>query len=96
MSEFAATYASVELRDIPGAGEVSGHAPDTPLGLLPETVARVVIVRSLRHAAQSEAFTGWAERQQEAGLTQLRCTRDRLPTVGAVPLVSWLPFLAPV
>ena len=96
IAEFGATYAAVPLQDIPGADEVPGVAPETPLALLPPELARPVIVRSLRHAARVEAYAGWAERRQTAALDVLRCTRDRLPTVGAVSLTSWLPFLAPV
>ena len=29
-------------------------------------------------------------------LDQIRCVRDRLPTIGTVPLTSWMPFLAPL
>lgn len=94
IAEFAATYAPVQLRDIPGAGGVAGLDPVTPLGLLPAELARPVIVRALRHAARAERYAGWAERRQERALDRIRCTRDRLPTVGAVPLTSWMPFLA--
>jgi hypothetical protein len=96
VAEFAATYARVQLRDIPGAGDVTGVAPETPLALLPPELARPVIVRSLLHAARADVYDGWAERQQTAALDRVRCTRDRLPTVGAVPLTSWMPFLAPL
>jgi hypothetical protein len=96
VAEFAATYASVQLREIPGAGEVAGVDAATPLGLLPDELARPVIVRALRHAARAERYAAWAERRQERALDQIRCVRDRLPTVGVVPLTSWMPFLAPV
>jgi len=96
VAEFAATYASVQLRDIPGAGDVPGVDPATPLGLLPDDVARPAIVRALRHAARAERYATWAERSQERALDELRCVRDRLPTIGSVPLTSWMPFLAPL
>lgn len=96
IADFAATYAPVQLRDIPGAGEVAGLDPTTPLGLLPAELARPVIVRALRHAARVERYAGWAERRQERALDRVRCTRDRLPTVGSTPLTSWMPFLAPL
>jgi hypothetical protein len=95
VAEFAATYAAVPVGEIPGAGELAEVAPDTPLALLPAELARPVIVRSLQHAARTAAYNGWAERRQTAALDAVRCTRDRLPTVGAVPLTSWMPFLAP-
>ena len=95
VAEFASTYASVPLRDIPGAGTVAGVDPATPLGLLPAELARGAIVRALRHASRVERYAGWAERRQERALEGIRCVRDRLPTLGSVPLTSWLPFLAP-
>ena len=96
VAEFAATYASVQLRDIPGAGAVPGVDSATPLGLLPDELARPAIVSALRHAARAERYAAWAERSQERALDEIRCIRDRLPTIGAVPLTSWMPFLAPV
>ncbi len=95
VAEFSATYASVPLRDVPGAGDVPGVDPGTPLGLLPDDAARTVVVRALRHAARAERYAAWAERREQRALDELRCVRDRLPTVGAVPLTSWMPFLAP-
>jgi len=93
IAEFAVTYAGTQLRDIPGAGDVPGVAPETPLGLLPGELARPAIVRALRHAARAGAYDAWAEKQQEIALAELRCTRDRLPSVGTARLTSWLPFL---
>jgi hypothetical protein len=96
VAEFAATYASVQLRDIPGTGAVPGVDPATPLGLLPAELARPAIVRALRHVARAERYAAWAERRQERALDGIRCVRDRLPTIGTVPLTSWMPFLAPL
>ena len=96
VAEFRATYAGVPLREIPGAGVLPGVEPETPLALLPDDLELEVTRRALRHAARAERYAGWAEARQEAALAQIRCTRDRLPTVGAVPLTSWMPFLAPV
>ncbi|MGZ8783377.1 MAG: hypothetical protein ACXWZB_07760, partial [Gaiellaceae bacterium] len=96
VAEFAATYASVRLGEIPGTGELPGIDPGTPLGLLPPELARPAIVRALRHTARTERYAVWAERRQEQALDELRCTRDRLPTTGGVSLTSWLPFLAPL
>ena len=95
IAEFAATYASVPLRDVPGAGAVPGLDPGTPLGLLPDEAARLVVVRALRHAVRAERYAAWAERRELRALDELRCVRDRLPTVGSMTLTSWLPFLAP-
>jgi len=96
IAEFVATYAGTQLRDIPGAGAVPGVAPETPLGLLPKELARTAIVRALRHAARARAYDGWAEKRQHAALAELRCTRDRLPSVGTARVTGWLPFLVPV
>ena len=83
-------------RDIPGAGAVPGVDPATPLGLLPDELARPAIVRALRHVARAERYAAWAEQRQERALDEVRCVRDRLPTIGTVPLTSWMPFLAPL
>ena len=96
VAEFARTYAGVQLRDIPGAGEVDGVEPTTPLALLPQELARPAIVRALRHADRAARYAVWAERSQERALNEIRCTRDRLPTIGSTPLSSWMPFLASV
>lgn len=96
VSEFAATYAAVPLREIAGIGAVPGVEPDLPLALLPAELARPAILRALRHAARAGAYDAWAEKRQHAALAEIRCLRDRLPTVGAVPLTGWLPFLEPV
>jgi hypothetical protein len=96
VAEFAATYASVQLRDIPGTGALAGVDPATPLGLLPDELARPAIVSALRHAARAERYAAWAERRQERALDEIRCVRDRLPTIGTIPLTSWMPFLAPL
>jgi hypothetical protein len=95
IADFAATYGGIQLRDIPGAGTVPGVSPETPLGLLPAALARPVIVRALRHAARAGAYDAWAEQRQHATLAELRCTRDRLPSVGTARVTSWLPFLVP-
>ncbi len=94
--EFAVTYAPVPLREIAGIGSVPGVEPDLPLGLLPAGLARPAILQALRHAARAGAYDAWAEKRQDAALAELRCLRDRLPTVGTVPLTGWLPFLEPL
>jgi hypothetical protein len=93
VAEFTATYASTRLREIPGAGSLPGVDPALPLGLLPDAVARPAIVRALRHAWRAERYAAWAERAQERAQAELRCVRDRLPSVGAASLTWWMPFL---
>ena len=48
---------------------------------------------ALRTAAQADRYHSWTALKQKTALDQLRCTRDRLPQVGAVELTSYLPFL---
>jgi hypothetical protein len=66
-----------------------------PLGALPLEAARPAIVRALRATSRLQAYHDWTVRRQRAALSQLRCTRDRLPEIGAVELTSFLPYLAP-
>jgi hypothetical protein len=93
IADFAVTYASIPVREIPGAGDVPGVDTATPLGLLAAELARPLIVRALRHAARAERYASWAERRRELALDELRCTRDRLPDLAVTPLTSWMPFL---
>jgi hypothetical protein len=66
-----------------------------PLGALPLEAARPAIVRALRATSRLQAYHDWTVRRQRAALSQVRCTRDRLPEIGAVELTSFLPYLAP-
>ena len=93
IADFAATYAAVPVRDIPGGGVPAGVDPGTPLALLSAELALPLIVRALRRAARVERYAAWAERRRELALDGLRCTRDRLPDIAVTPLTSWLPFL---
>ena len=80
--------------------------PDTQLGgpvalgLAIAAVAAAAFVvaqrRGLNYVDRIAAHlgAGWAERSQERALNRLRCVRDRLPTVGSLPLSGWMPFLA--
>ena len=58
VAEFAATYASVQLRDIPGTGAVPGVDAATPLGLLPDELARPAIVRRAPARGARRALRG--------------------------------------
>ncbi len=66
-----------------------------PLGALPLEAARPAILRALRATSRLQAYHDWTVRRQRAALDQVRCTRDRLPAIGAVELTSFLPYLAP-
>ena len=81
VAEFAVTYASVPLRDIPGTGALTGVDPATPLGLLSYELARPAIVRALQHVARAERYASWAEQQQERALNR-DSLRPRPPADG--------------
>jgi hypothetical protein len=66
-----------------------------PLGALPLSRARAGIVGALRAFARGAAFERWTAREQTAALRRTTCYRDDLPTVAAVDLSTYLPFLSP-
>lgn len=65
-----------------------------PLASFPFATARSAIAAALQHAARANAYQSWTAARQRAALKQTVCRRDSLPTVGAVDLTSYLPFLA--
>ena len=65
-----------------------------PLGAWPLEAARPAIARALRATSRVNAYHDWTVRRQRAALSQIRCTRDRLPAIAAVELTSFLPYLA--
>ena len=77
-----------------GVLRVRAVGETTPLAALPVEKVRPAVVRALRSAAKADAYRDWTWRRQHAGLDELRCVRDRLPTVGAVELTGFLPFLS--
>jgi hypothetical protein len=82
------------LRTLGGVLSVRPLAETTPLAAVPFATARDAIARVMREAARREAHHARTLRRQEAALAKLRCVRDRLPSVGAADLTSYLPFLA--
>src|SRR5262249_15602394 len=64
-----------------------------PLGAIPLETARFGIGNALRAFARGELFDRWETARQALGLSRLICLRDELPSIGSVPLSSYLPFL---
>jgi hypothetical protein len=77
-----------------GPLQVRPLADAEPLGAWPLEAARPAIARALSATARVNAYHDWTVRRQRAALSQVRCTRDRLPAIAAVELTSFLPFLA--
>jgi len=65
-----------------------------PLEALPLATATPAIRAALLAYARADAFDAWTLREQSSALNRTICLRDDLPDVGAVDLVSYLPFLA--
>jgi hypothetical protein len=66
----------------------------TPLASVPLSQAQGAIRGALQKAARENAYQSWTVRRQRSALQQTSCRRDSLPSVGAVDLTSYLPFLA--
>jgi hypothetical protein len=64
------------------------------LGSLSSDLARPAVVRELRNARRSEAYSAWTIRAQNTAEARLVCERDRLPELGVVTLSSFAPFLS--
>jgi hypothetical protein len=84
---------AVTVRTFEGVFTVRALADTAPLAAIPVASARPAIRRALRAAAQADRYHSWTAFEQKRALDDLRCTRDRLPQVGAVELTSYLPFL---
>ncbi len=82
------------VRTFGGTLRITAVDEPTPLGALPAPLARPAIARALVAAARVDAYHAWTWKRQNQTLDDLRCTRDRLPAVGAVELTSFLPELA--
>ena len=64
-----------------------------PLETVPLAAATPAIRAALASYARADAFDAWTLRQQASAINRTTCLRDDLPTVGAVDLSSYLPFL---
>jgi len=85
---------TARLRTLEGVVTVRPLGETTPLAAVPFATARGAVARVLREAARREALHTRTLRRQEAALAKLRCVRDRLPSLSAADLTSYLPFLA--
>jgi hypothetical protein len=65
-----------------------------PLGSVPLSQARPAITSALRAFARRAAFESWTTTRQTILMKSIVCTRDELPSPGAVRLTSFLPFLS--
>jgi hypothetical protein len=86
--------ATASVRTVEGTFTVRVLGEATPLGAIPLETARPAIARVLRDLERGNAYYDWTLRRQRSALEELRCVRDRLPSIGAVELTSYLPFLA--
>jgi hypothetical protein len=65
-----------------------------PLGAVPLRLAATAVRTALHGFARGAALDAWALEAQNSALNRIVCLRDDLPSVGAVDLTSYLPFLA--
>jgi hypothetical protein len=77
-----------------GSSQVRALGQMLPLGAFPLATARPAISAALTAFAKADAFEAWAIQRETAALNQTVCRGDHLPSVGAVDLTSYLPFLS--
>jgi hypothetical protein len=77
-----------------GQWKVKPLGPVAPLAAFPLAQARPAIAAALRQSSRTSAYQSWTAAKQRAALKQTACRRDALPSVGAVDLTSYMPFLA--
>ncbi len=87
------TGATARIRTFEGFVRVRALEDAVPFAAVPFATARPALRRALSEAARGNAYRTWTARTQNRALDEIRCTRDRLPAVGAVDLTSFLPFL---
>ena len=76
-----------------GSYQVRALGQMLPLGGFPIAVARPAIRAALTSFARADAYESWTIKRQTAALNETVCRGDHLPSVGAVDLTSFLPFL---
>ena len=86
--------AHARLRALDGTYTVTASGEAQPLGSVPLAQARPAIAAALRAFARRAAFEAWSTARQENLMKTIVCTRDELPSPGAVRLTSFLPFLS--
>jgi hypothetical protein len=77
-----------------GQWKVRPLGPIAPLAAFSLAQARAAIGSALRQSSRTSAYQSWTAAKQRTALKQTVCRRDSLPSVGAVDLTSYLPFLA--
>jgi hypothetical protein len=76
-----------------GSYQVRALGQMLPLGAFPLAVVRPAIQAALSSFARADAYETWTIDRQTAALNETVCRGDHLPSVGAVDLTSFLPFL---
>ena len=89
-----ATGRRASVRTLLGRIGVRVRSDARPLSSLPLTAARPAIATVLAASARSDAVVRWSAARQSALLDQTTCRKDDLPTVAAVDLTAYLPFLS--
>jgi hypothetical protein len=82
------------IRALDGTYAVTVQGDAQPLGSVPLSQARPAITSALRAFARRAAFESWTTTRQTILMKSIVCTRDELPSPGAVRLTSFLPFLS--
>ena len=85
---------SAQIRTLEGTYTVEARDAPIQLGALPPERARAAIGAALLAAARGPAFDRWTAKLQRASLSQASCLGDDRPSVGAVQLSGYLPFLS--
>lgn len=91
---FALREGRSRLRALDGTYTVVVRGEAQPLGSVPLAQARPAIASALRAFARRAAFEGWSIGRQTELLKTIVCTKDELPSPGAVRVTSYLPFLS--
>jgi hypothetical protein len=82
------------VRALDGTYRVTAEGEAQPLGSVPLDQARPAIASALHAFARRAAFESWTINRQTQLMKTIVCTRDELPSPGAVRVTSFLPFLA--
>jgi hypothetical protein len=77
-----------------GKWKIRPLGPAAPLAAFSLAQARPAIGAALRQSSRTNTYQSWTAAKQRSALKQTVCRRDSLPSVGAVDLTSYLPFLA--
>jgi hypothetical protein len=76
-----------------GPSAVTALEAPLPLGSLPYSLAKPAIRSALLAYAREDAYEAWAMKVENGALNRVVCLRDDMPTIGAIDLSSYLPFL---